>query len=173
MVKQYKITTKTKTKTGSVWNIWKRTRINLSHTDNQRLAIHALLALLLSSATTFSTSATEWEYSVLHSTLLQIASTPALVAQVLKTFIITCLSTQVLKSSIFPLLNFRSSANLGLHIYYMNMYKIRSSFHFFKKSLSILQYFRVLLEYYFSVLRSIQNKKMPVLNTPEILRSIT
>ena len=53
------------------------------------------------------------------------------------------------------------------------MYEISSSFYFFKKCLPTLQYFGVLLEYYFSVLRSIQNAKMPVLNTPEILRSIT
>ena len=58
----------------------------LCHCINQRSAILGLLALLLSSATTFGTSATEQEYSVLHSTLLQIASTPALVAQVLTIF---------------------------------------------------------------------------------------
>ena len=44
----------------------------------------------------------------------------------------------------------------------MDMYEISSSFYFFKKcssilEYSILEYFRVLLEYYFSVLRSIQN----------------
>ena len=55
----------------------------------------------------------------------------------------------------------------------MDMYEISSSFYFFKKCLPTLQYFGVLLEYYFSVLRSIQNANMPVLNTPEILWSIT
>ena len=40
-------------------------------------------------------------------------------------------------------------------------------FYFFEKYSSVLQYFRVLLEYYFSVLRSIEKAKMPVLNTPE------
>ena len=54
--------------------------------SGQRSATLALLALLLSSATTDSTSATEREKSVLHSTLLQIARTPALEAQVLKIF---------------------------------------------------------------------------------------
>ena len=49
----------------------------------------------------------------------------------------------------------------------MDMYEISSSFYFFKKCSSILQYFGVLLEYYFSVLRSIEKAKMPVLNTPE------
>jgi hypothetical protein len=46
----------------------------------------------------------------------------------------------------------------------MDMYEISSSFYFFKKCSSILQYLEVLLEYlgvlleyYFSVLRSIQN----------------
>ena len=47
------------------------------------------------------------------------------------------------------------------------MYEISSSFYFFKKCSSVLQYFKVLLEYYFSVLRSIEKAKMPVLNTPE------
>ena len=54
-----------------------------------------------------------------------------------------------------------------IHICYMDMYEISSSFYFFKKCSSVLQYFRVLLEYYFSVLRSIEKAKMPVLNTPE------
>ena len=53
----------------------------------QRSAILALLALLLCSATAFSTSATEREFSILHCTLLQNASTPTQVAQVLKIFI--------------------------------------------------------------------------------------
>ena len=47
------------------------------------------------------------------------------------------------------------------------MFGISSSFYFFKKCSSVLQYFRVLLEYYFSVLRSIKKAKMPILNTPE------
>ena len=54
-----------------------------------------------------------------------------------------------------------------IHICYMNMYEISSSLYFFKKCPSVLQYFIVLLEYYFSVLRSIGKAKMPVFNTPE------
>ena len=132
----------------------------------QRSVILALLALLLSSATTFCTSATEQQYSVLHSTLLQIASNPALVAQELKIFITTIFEYSSIQ-------NFNTPAILlYTHILYGYAWN-KQLLYFFKKCSSILQYFGVLLEYYFSVIRSIQNAKIPVLNTPEILRSIT